>query len=159
VAHVGERELLVVLDNCEHLVAACAHLAERLLTACPRLSILATSREPLHIAGEVDWRVPSLAASEAVRLFAERAGAASSRFDLAAVEAVCDGELDVLARLADKSLVVVEERDGAARYRLLDTVRHYARERLMQAGERAALKERHRAHYLQLAETLEPARL
>jgi predicted ATPase/DNA-binding SARP family transcriptional activator len=249
-AHVGERKLLMVLDNCEHLVGACARLVEGLLTACPNLKVLATSREPLHIAGEVDWRVPSLSPPEATRLFADRATGVSSRFslsdanalavteicrrvdgiplaielaaarvgvlapaqiaerlreslsvlaagrrtaltrqqtltatldwshelldgdertvfrrlgafagscDLDAVQAVCDGGLTILARLVDKSLVVVEEQDGAARYRLLDTVRHYARERLAEAGETRSLEARHRAHYLRLAEELEPA--
>ncbi len=82
--------VLVLLDNCEHLVEACAQMAERLLRACPRLRIMATSREALGIAGEVVWRVPSLALPdprqlppietltqyEAVRLFVERAVAA-----------------------------------------------------------------------------------
>jgi predicted ATPase len=58
--HLEQRELLLVLDNCEHLVAACASLAEALLQACPTLRILATSREALRIEGEVTWRVPSL---------------------------------------------------------------------------------------------------
>jgi predicted ATPase/DNA-binding SARP family transcriptional activator len=249
VAHIGERQMLVVLDNCEHLIGACARLAERLLTSCPNLRIIATSREPLHIAGEVDWRVPSLTPREAQRLFAERARSASSRFvlsdenteavaevcrrvdgiplavelaaarvgvlavaqiaerlrdsigvlvagrrtaltrqqtlaatldwshqlldeheralfcrlgvfagsfDLAAVEGVCSGDLDTLGRLVDKSLVTVEEHDGTVRYRLLDTVRHYARERLEQAGQRRRLEARHRAHYLEVAERLKP---
>ncbi len=51
---------LLILDNCEHLVAACAQLAQTLLTACPGLRILATSREPLEIPAERAWRVPSL---------------------------------------------------------------------------------------------------
>src|SRR5262249_27573080 len=55
---------LIVLDNCEHLVAACAELAHRLLTAGQRLAILATSRQPLSVAGETVWRVPSLALPE-----------------------------------------------------------------------------------------------
>jgi len=249
VAHVGERRMLVVLDNCEHVIGACARLTERLLTACPNLRVLATSREPLHVAGEVVWRVPSLSPPEGARLFAERATAVSSRFalsdqntwavsevcrrvdgiplaielaaariavltpaqiaarlresltvlaagrrtaltrqqtltatldwshdlldddertmlrrlgafagscDLDALEAVSEGELDVLARLVDKSLVVVEEQEGVARYRLLETVRHYARLRLAQAGEQERLEARHRAHYLRLAEELEP---
>ena len=63
--------MLVVLDNCEHLVGACARLVEGLLAACPNLRVLATSREPLHSAGEVNWRVPSLSPPEAERLFAE----------------------------------------------------------------------------------------
>ncbi|MFL5863891.1 MAG: hypothetical protein ACJ780_24475 [Solirubrobacteraceae bacterium] len=66
------------------------------------------------------------------------------------------GELDVLGRLVDKSLVSVEEQDGMARYRLLDTIRHYARDRLVQAGERDWIEARHRQHYLELAEELEP---
>lgn len=249
-AHVGERQMLVLLDNCEHVVGACARLVEALLSTCPNLRVLATSREPLHIASEVDWRVPSLSPSEATRMFADRATAVSSRFalseenaaavaeicrrvdgiplaielaaarvgvlapaqiaerlresltvlaagrrtaltrqhtltatldwshdlldaderrllrrlgvfagncDVDAVEDVCKGDLDVLGRLVDKSLVVVEEHDGAARYRLLDTVRHYARQRLAQADEPARFEARHRAHYLSLAEALEPA--
>jgi predicted ATPase/DNA-binding SARP family transcriptional activator len=248
-AHIAGSQMLILLDNCEHLISACARLAEGLLTSCPNLTILVTSREPLHIAGEVDWRVPSLAAADAASLFADRARAVSSRFeltaenaeavgeicrrvdgiplaielaaarvsvlapgqiaerlrdslqvlaagsrtaltrqqtltatidwshdllddderelfrrlgafsgsfDLAAVEAVCDGQLDVLGRLVDKSLLVVEEQDGVARYWLLDTVRHYARERMAEAAEQQALQGRHRAHYLELAELLEP---
>src|ERR671931_459983 len=59
-AYLQLRRLLLVLDNCEHLVGACATLAERLLGAAPGLHVLATSRQPLRIAGEVVWRVPSL---------------------------------------------------------------------------------------------------
>jgi predicted ATPase/DNA-binding CsgD family transcriptional regulator len=84
---VGERSLLVVLDNCEHLIAACAKLADALLRGCPNLALLATSREPLGIGGEHVYRVPSMRtpaegddpeavrASEAVRLLADRAAA------------------------------------------------------------------------------------
>jgi non-specific serine/threonine protein kinase len=54
------KELLLILDNCEHLVTACAHLVERLLSTCPRLRILATSREALNIPAERVWLVPSL---------------------------------------------------------------------------------------------------
>jgi predicted ATPase len=247
--HIGEREMIILLDNCEHLVAACASLTERLLTTCPNLRVLATSREPLHVPGEVNWRVPSLAPGEATRLFAERAAQASSRFalapynrpaveeicrrvdgiplaielaaarvavlapaqiaarlrdsltvlaashraaltrqqtltatldwshgllaedeqrlfrrlgvfagdfDLEAVETVCQDGLEVLSLLVDKSLVAVEDHPDAARYRLLDTVRHYARARLDQAGETDELARRHRARYLELAELLEP---
>src|SRR5205807_9362961 len=73
---------LVVLDNCEHLIRGCAELVDGLLTRCPNLRILATSREPLHVAGEVDWRVSSLPPADAVRLFADRAASISSRFVL-----------------------------------------------------------------------------
>jgi len=84
---VGRRSLLVLLDNCEHLVGACAKLADALLRGCPNLALLATSREPLGIDGEWVFRVPSLGvpadgddigairASEAVRLLADRAAA------------------------------------------------------------------------------------
>src|SRR6516165_10713670 len=82
---VGRRSLLVVLDNCEHLLGACAKLADALLRSCPNLALLATSREPLGIDGERVYRVPSLRtpadgddpgairASEAVRLLTDRA--------------------------------------------------------------------------------------
>src|SRR4051794_4923455 len=60
-AHLKDRHALLILDNCEHLVAASAVLAEQLLAACPGLRVLATSREPLRVPGEVTWRVPSLA--------------------------------------------------------------------------------------------------
>jgi non-specific serine/threonine protein kinase len=90
--HLAGRDLLLVLDNCEHLVAACAELAGHLLLGCPHLRILATSREPLGVAGEQVWPVPPLAlsgpadldpaASEAVRLFTERARLARPDFGL-----------------------------------------------------------------------------
>lgn len=268
--HVGDGRLLVVLDTCEHLIDACAHLTAPLLGACPGLVVLATSREPLHVRGEVAWRVPSLSLpertdgaavaelerSEAVRLFCDRAANAASPFALSAsngaavgelcrrldgiplaielaaartsvltpgqiaarlhdslavlatadpsgltrqgtltaaidwshsllqpderilfrrlgvfaggcwiesVEEICAGDdlasadvLDVLGRLVDKSLVIVDEEAGLARYRLLDTVRSYARDRLARAGERAAMEARHGRHFAALAEAAEP---
>jgi predicted ATPase/DNA-binding XRE family transcriptional regulator len=95
---VRSRALLLVLDNCEHLLDACAGLADALLRAGPRVRILATSREALGIAGESSWRVPSLAlpedappassdallSSDAVQLFVERARAALPHFALTA---------------------------------------------------------------------------
>jgi non-specific serine/threonine protein kinase len=264
------RRLLLVLDNCEHLVDAAARLAETVLTACPGLRILATSREPLRIAGEVAWRVPSLRLPlpgvaltpaalldyPATRLFVERAAAVDPGFavgergaravaeicarldgialaielaaartrllspeqiverlddrfrllsggsrtaparqqtlgatldwshellapeervllrrlavfaggwDLAAAEAVCAGDglpggavLDVLGELVAKSLVQVESGDGAARYRLLETIRQYGQARLDEAGEAPAVRRRHAAHYLDVAERAEP---
>ena len=94
--YLERKKLLLILDNCEHLVAACAQLVGELLRTCPGLRILATSREPLGIQGEIDWRVPSLslpdrrqlpsferlAQVEAVRLFVERAVAAKPTFAL-----------------------------------------------------------------------------
>lgn len=109
--HLERCEILLVLDNCEHLVQACAQLADALLRACPSLTILATSREPLGVAGEVLRIVPPLslpvkaagrdltsaagpAGSEAVQLFVTRAQAASPHFELsdenaAAVAEIC----------------------------------------------------------------------
>jgi predicted ATPase/transcriptional regulator with XRE-family HTH domain len=95
-AALRSRHVLVVLDNCEHVIAACATLAAALLRACPELQVLATSREPLGLAGEMVWRVPSLLAPdpeqpqppdaltqyEAVRLFVERAQAVQPLFTL-----------------------------------------------------------------------------
>jgi predicted ATPase/DNA-binding CsgD family transcriptional regulator len=84
---VGARSLLVLLDNCEHVIGACAKLADALLRGCPAIRFLATSREPLGIDGERIYRVPSLGvpaegadtdairASEAVRLLEDRAAA------------------------------------------------------------------------------------
>ena len=245
---IGERQMLVVLDNCEHLLDTTATLALALLAACPGLTLLATSREPIGVAGEVTWRVPSLSlADEAIELFTDRArrvrpefrvtddnaaavaeicrrldglplaielAAARIRalsaeeivdglhdrfrlltggartavrrqqtlrasvdwshalltepervlfrrlavflggFDLDAAQAVAgDGEveryqvLDELALLVDKSLVVAEHASGPTRYRLLETVRQYALEKLGDSGEADAVRARHRDHY------------
>ncbi|HEV7665610.1 MAG TPA: AAA family ATPase, partial [Chloroflexota bacterium] len=88
---LARRQALLVLDNCEHLRAACAELVAWLLKSCPRLTILATSREPLGVAGEHVWLTAPLTlpvddepatASEAVRLFVERATEAQPHFQL-----------------------------------------------------------------------------
>ncbi|HEY1293505.1 MAG TPA: LuxR C-terminal-related transcriptional regulator [Chloroflexota bacterium] len=90
------RPVLVVLDNCEHLLQACAELAETVLRTCPGVRILATSREPLDLGAELTWRVPglslplegsshsveSLASSDAVHLFVQRAARARAGFEL-----------------------------------------------------------------------------
>ena len=73
VESLRRRRLLVLLDNCEHLIDAVAELSATILTTCPGTKVLATSRESLGIAGEVTWRVPSLGAGEAHQLFCERA--------------------------------------------------------------------------------------
>lgn len=101
VAALGSEPTLLVMDNCEHLIDACAELADRLLKGCGNLRILATSREPLGLVGEIAWRVPTLSFPEggrvqqlsrqlasallqydAVRLFVARAQAASPGFEL-----------------------------------------------------------------------------
>jgi predicted ATPase/class 3 adenylate cyclase len=106
--HVADRELLIVLDNCEHLLAACAEVARRLLGAGARLTILATSREPLRLGGESTYPLAALAVPspfaagepsaleqyDAVRLFIDRAAAAQAAFALdaenaGAVTAIC----------------------------------------------------------------------
>ncbi|MDB5585566.1 MAG: hypothetical protein JWP26_536 [Devosia sp.] len=101
IAYLSQKEALLILDNCEHLVTASAHLAEALLRACPSISILATSRESLSVVGESLYRVPSLAfpsrteaitpaaalAYAAVQLFVERAAAIVEGFALDEVTA------------------------------------------------------------------------
>ena len=104
-------DLLIVLDNCEHLVGACAELAHELLVSCERARILATSRQPLGVTGEVAWPVPGLelpsqtagvsadelGRSAAVRLFAERADAARPGFSLG--PGVADAVAQICRRL------------------------------------------------------------
>ena len=268
--YLRTRKLLLILDNCEHLIEACAELAEALLHSCPGLRVLTTSREALGITGEVAWPVPSLSLPdlrrlpeieslpryESARLFVERAVtvkptfklteqnapavaqvcyrldgiplaielaaartkvlsveeisarlgdsfrllATGSRtatprqrtlhatmdwshellgqkervvfrrlsvfagsFTLEAAESICAGEqlqrdevLELLSHLVDKSLMVAQERDGTARYRLLETIRQYGRERLEEVGEAAQVREQHAGYYLALAEEAEP---
>lgn len=262
------RTTLLVLDNCEHLLPACLELVQTLLERCPSSSLLATSREPLGVEGEVAWRVPSLILpsdteaaealiqSEAVRLFATRAAGvrpgfrldrenvgtiaaicqrldgiplaielAAARvrmisveqilaglkdrfhlltggtrsalprhqtlrasvewshrllaeqervmlrrlavfagsFTLDAAGTVCAGDgiardevLDLLAGLVDRSLVQVTEAADPARYRLLETIRQYANDRLMESGEADSVRARHLGYYVALAERAEP---
>jgi predicted ATPase/class 3 adenylate cyclase len=265
--HLDSQAVLIVLDNCEHLIDASAHWVESALRAAPRLKVLATSRETLGIPGEVVFVVPPLAAPdieadpkdaspsdlsayEAVQLFVDRAGLVQSDFaidqgnaqaigqicarldgiphaiELAAarvavlspdqvaerlddcfqllgvgsrtasprhqtLRAVIDwshelleqqeqvllrrlavfvggwtldaaeeiwgesGTLDLLSRLVDKSLVVAEPRDDSGmRYRLLETTRQYAREKLAAEGEAEMIERRHRDWVLALVEGL-----
>ncbi len=256
---VRDRQLLVVLDNCEHLLDASAELVAALLGAAPGLTLLATSREAIGVAGEVSWRVPSLSlANEARELFTDRAcharpdfiltddnaatvgeicarldgvplaielAAARVRalslaeildslhdrfrlltggartavrrqqtlrasvdwshalltepervlfrrlavffggFDLRAAQAVAGGGeleryqvLDQLTLLVDKSLVVAFDSGvtgGRTRYRLLETVRQYALEKLGESGDADAVRARHRDHYTSLTAPLD----
>jgi predicted ATPase/class 3 adenylate cyclase len=260
------RRLLLVLDNCEHLIQACARFAERVLHACADVRTLATSREPLGIDGETIWRMPSLRTAApatdesieqlsgypAIRLFVQRAGAASPGFQLTAgnapsvieichrldgiplalelaaariramrveqvaerlqdrfrlltrgsrtallrhqtlrslvewshellehaervllrrlsvfaggwtvesAEVVCAGEtilrddvLDLLTRLVEKSLVVLDEQSPDPRYRLLESIRQFAAEHLVAAEEVAIVRSRHLRHFVDFAE-------
>ena len=259
------QQILVVLDNCEHLVEASSALVSTILRRCKGVSIIATSREPLGIDGETSVLVPSLAvpnvdgsepaAVDSVRLFVDRAravrpnlriGADDARqiadicrrldgiplaielaaarirmlspaqiaggltdrfhlltggartalprqrtleasvdwsyrllsepervllgrlsvfaggFDLDAAEDVCAGDgieryavLDLLSGLVDRSLVQIEEEAPDVRYRLLETIRVYARQRLTDADDAAAARNRHLDHYVALAEQAE----
>ncbi|MEO8738493.1 MAG: tetratricopeptide repeat protein [Casimicrobiaceae bacterium] len=125
VKHVTDRRLLLILDNCEHLLGACAELARRLLQSGPHVKILASSREPLHIAGETSYPVPSLtfpdptqpielealARYESLRLFVERATAAQPAFQVtqrsaAAVSRICQG-LDGIPLAIELAAVLV----------------------------------------------------
>jgi class 3 adenylate cyclase len=91
---VRDRQLLVVLDNCEHLLDASAELVVALLGAAPGLTLLATSREPIGVAGEVSWRVPSLSlADEAIELFVDRARRARPDFAVDDDNAAAVGEI------------------------------------------------------------------
>jgi predicted ATPase/class 3 adenylate cyclase/DNA-binding SARP family transcriptional activator len=269
------KRLLLILDNCEHLLAACAQLADTLLRQCPQITLLATSREGLGIAGETLYRVPSLSLPdprrlpkgagdllpsltqyESVRLFIDRAVAVQPGFavtntnapavaevchrldgiplaielaaarvrvlpveqiadklhdrfrlltggsrtalprqqtlralidwsydllseperallrrlsvfaggwTLAAAEAVGAGEaveawevLDLLTALVDKSLVLYEEQSGEARYHLLETVRQYAQDRLLETAESEGVRGRHLECFLNYAEKAVP---
>jgi predicted ATPase/DNA-binding winged helix-turn-helix (wHTH) protein/Tfp pilus assembly protein PilF len=263
---LADRQLLLVLDNAEHLVEACAPLAHRLLQRCAGLRVLVTSREPLGVSGELSFRVPSLTlpdeadddgasvlASEAARLFVDRARLHRPDFELAprharTLAAVCrrldgialaielaasrmrtmsieelEGHLDnrfgilnaghrtamsrhrtlrslidwsydllssaekiLLRRLAvfaggcevdavaaicerdaagqpcgqlvslcDKSLVLAEMPADTTRFRMLETMRHYARERLRDSGEEARVRQRHADFHSQLVDELD----
>jgi predicted ATPase/class 3 adenylate cyclase len=262
-AHLKARRVLLVLDNCEHLMQASADFAHAVLRGAPGVRLLASSREALKVPGELsypvhplpvparDAGVAALMASTAARLFVERArlhkpgfelgereapavaelvarlegiplalelAAARVRslsvsdinlrlrdryklltggaralqerqqtlralvdwsynmlapaectalnrlsvfaggFDLAAAEAVCGAEplesddvLDALSSLVEKSLVRLDESDAVARYRMLETIRDYAREKLELAGDTAATAARHCDHYFAMA--------
>ncbi|WP_411109313.1 AfsR/SARP family transcriptional regulator [Streptomyces sp. c-19] len=138
VEHLASRPLLLVLDNCEHVIDAAAALAETLLTHCPQLRVLATSREPLGVPGEAVRPVEPLPPDPAHRLFAERARAVRPSFDLAR-----DGgeTVDEICRRLDGLPLAIEL--AAARLRLL-TPRQIAdrlddRFRLLTSGSRTVL--------------------
>jgi predicted ATPase len=271
VRELAATELLLIVDNCEHLVEACERLVSALLYSCPKVRILATSRESMGVAGETVLLVPPLSLPdpdhlsapvelgryEAVRLFVERARSATPTFELTernaravallcrnldgiplaielaaartkvlsvaqissrlagdlrvlksanraadhrqqtlaatlewshellgetertlfrrlsvfsggfsleAAEGICTGGgieeddvLDLLSRLVDKSLVSVAEHGGVeARYRLLETIRQYGQEKLLESEETDYIGARHALFFLHLAEEAEP---
>jgi predicted ATPase len=102
---VADRQMLIVLDNCEHLLDASAELVVALLGAAPGLTVLATSREPIGVTGEATWRVPSLSvADEAIELFTDRARLAQTGFTVTDVNAAVVAE--ICARLDGMPLAV-----------------------------------------------------
>jgi predicted ATPase/DNA-binding CsgD family transcriptional regulator len=145
------RRLLLALDNCEHLIDACAHVSRRLLASSPGLRLLNTSREPLRIAGETAWQVPPLSVApadaeqparhahryEAVRLFADRAAASHPGF---AVDAGNAAAVAAICRSLDGVPLAIEL--AAARVRVLSPEQIRARldDRfgLLTAGDRSA---------------------
>ena len=139
---VGSERVLLVLDNCEHLVEACAELAEWVLRACPALTILATSREALGVASETAWLVPPLVRDEAVQLFVERARATLPSF--APTEAQITAVREICRRLDGIPLAIEL---AAARVRVLTPEQIAERLddafRLLTVGSRTALP-RHR---------------
>jgi predicted ATPase/class 3 adenylate cyclase/Tfp pilus assembly protein PilF len=270
IEYLQSRHILLVLDNSEHLITACAQLADALLRACPRLHILATSRQTLGVTGETTWIVPPLsspdprgpftlerlASVEAVRLFVDRAAAVlptfslipenaaivaevCSRLDgiplavelaaarvrvlsveqirqrlhqrfqlltggsrtalprhqtlraaiewsyallsekesamfrrlsafvggcaLEAVEAVCgadavgrDEVLELIAQLVDKSLLLADVSGAEVRYRMLDTILEFGREKLVETSENVSVRRRHAEFFCGFAERAEP---
>lgn len=135
--HCAHRRLLLVLDNCEHVIGAAAELAAELLGACPGVTVLATSREPLGVPGETVRPVEPLSPTTAHRLFAERAAAVRPGFDaeqdVAAVDEICrrlDG-LPLAIELAAARLRMLSPRQIADR---LDN-----RFRLLTSGSRTLL--------------------
>lgn len=266
--YLRKKKMLIILDNCEHLVDACARLADRILHAAPDVLILASSREALGIPGEVTYNVLSLdlpdidhlpsldtlSQYEAVRLFIDRATSALPSFrvtnesapalaqicyrldgiplaiELAAVkirvlgleqiakrlddrfhllrggsrttqerhqtlqavvdwsynllpeeeqilfrrlavflggwtleaaESVCANEtganvLSRLEQLINKSLIITKKEHGISRYHMLETIRQYANEKLVESGEVESIKDKHLEYFLNLAETAAP---
>jgi predicted ATPase/DNA-binding SARP family transcriptional activator len=92
IALIGARRMLLVLDNCEHLAEGAARLSRDLLTACPGLRLLATSRHALGLMGEAVWRLPELSPPDAARLFCDRAALAGARLrsDDPAIADLCE---------------------------------------------------------------------
>jgi predicted ATPase/class 3 adenylate cyclase len=137
---IGGRKMLLLLDNCEHLLDACGQMMDELLNACAGLTILTTTREPIGVAGELTWRVPSLSLSdEAIELFADRARRARPDFNVSDENA--DLVADICRRLDGMPLAIEL---AAARVRaltlsqILDSL--HDRFRLLTGGARTAVR-------------------
>jgi predicted ATPase/DNA-binding NarL/FixJ family response regulator len=141
---LSQRTLVLALDNCEHLLEACARLCQRLLAAAPDLRLLATSREPLRVAGETVWQVAPLAVAsadepkaEAVRLFAERAAASAPGFALTEANAEAVAEI---CRSLDGIPLAIELAAARVRALSVEQIRKRLADRfgLLTMGDRAA---------------------
>ena len=137
---IRDRQMLILLDNCEHLLDASAELIIGLLAACPALTLLATSREPIGVTGEVSWRVPSLSlADEAIELFSDRARRTKPEFRVTAENTETVTEI---CRRLDGLPLAIEL--AAARVRalspaeILDSL--HDRFRLLTGGARTAVR-------------------
>jgi predicted ATPase len=126
--HLESRKVLLVLDTCEHFVETCAALVVRRSEFSWGGIFVRRGLHPAGGGGGVQWR-------EGIE---------------------SDEVLDLLANLVDKSLVMVAEQDGEARYRLLETVRQYGREKLEESGEELSIWRHHAEFSLELAERVEP---
>ena len=138
--HCGPRRMLLILDNCEHVVEAAAHLVEALLERCPGLTVLATSREPLGVRGELLRPVEPLPEPVALRLLADRGAAARPGFRTDADDGTAAACAEICRRLDGLPLAIEL---AAARLRML-TPRQIAdrlddRFRLLTSGSRTAL--------------------
>ena len=120
-AHLKNKQLLLILDNCEHLITEAARIVEALLAGCPRLQILVTSREPLRLAGECRYRLPSLDAEDAITLFYDRARAVDHRFALSDVNMPIVAEL---CRRLDAIPLAIELAAGRVNSPLAQTRTH-----------------------------------
>jgi predicted ATPase/class 3 adenylate cyclase/DNA-binding CsgD family transcriptional regulator len=140
VRYLSGRQLLIVLDNCEHLLDSCATLILAVLDGCPRVTTLTTSREPIGVTGEVTWRLPSLSlADEAIELFIDRARLVRPDFGVADYD---DGVVSEICRRLDGIPLAIEL--AAARVRalsiqeILDSL--HDRFRLLTGGSRTAVR-------------------
>lgn len=142
----GDRKILLLVDNCEHLLDACGTMIIELLGACLRLTILATSREPLAVPGELSWRVPSLnLADEAIELFIDRARRARPDF------AVGQGNTELIAEICERldgmplAIELAAARVRALSLRqILDSL--HDRFRLLTGGARTAVRRQQTLH-------------
>jgi predicted ATPase len=137
---VGDRRMLLVLDNCEHLLDACAALVVALLGGCPAVRLVATSREPIGVAGEVTWRVPSLSlADEAIELFTDRARQVRPDFRLTDDNAATAAEI---CRRLDGMPLAIELAAARVRVLSLTEIRNGLHDpfRLLTGGARTAVR-------------------